>query len=119
MKWVIALLLVCAGVAGGYLLFSRDGVVEQVTEARVEQALLNNGLPVPMAECMAPRLVDRLTITQLRKLERFAPQEGEGSVSSSTGEALGRLRRVDDREAIETVVTVAGGCGFDLMMQGL
>ena len=119
MKWVIGLLLVGAGLVAGYFLFGRDGVIEQVTEARVEQALLDNGLPTPMAECMAPRLVDRLTITQLKKLERFAPEEGESSIPNSTGQALARLRRVDDLEAIETVVTVAGGCGFDLMLQGL
>ncbi len=119
MKWLVALLLLCAGFAAGYFLFGRDGVIEQVTEARVEQALLNNGLPAPMAECMAPRMVDRLTISQLQKLERFAPEDGESSMPGSTGEALARLRRVDDREAIETVVTVAGGCGFDLMIQGL
>ncbi|MEM6266314.1 MAG: hypothetical protein AAF707_02220 [Pseudomonadota bacterium] len=119
MKWLLALLLVGAGVAGGYMLFSRGGLVEQVTEARVEQALLANGLPAPMAECMAPRLTDRLSIAQLQKLERFAPQDGESAVPTSTGQALARLRRVDDREAIETVVSVAGGCGFDLMLQRL
>ena len=114
----IAILIVIVLLALGAWMFLRDdGLLDQVTEARVEQALLDNRVPPEMASCMAPRLVDRLTINQLMKLERMAPQDGETSVPLSMGEAMARLRRVDDRDALEAVVMVGGGCGVEMMMQ--
>ncbi|MEM6857649.1 MAG: hypothetical protein AAF559_07240 [Pseudomonadota bacterium] len=105
-------------IALGVWVFLRDdGVLEQVTAARVEQALLDNRVPPPMAACMGERLADRLSISQLRALERAKPQAGESTLPLSTGEAMARLRRVDDREAVEQVVVTAGSCGFDLMMK--
>lgn len=116
---LLAMLVILALIFGAaWYLLRDDGVVDQVTEARVEAALLGNGFPEPMAACMAERLVDRLSINQLRKLERLAPQEGESPIPLSTGQAMARLRRVDDRQAVETLVTVGGGCGFDLMIGG-
>lgn len=119
MRSIVILVLVFLIGIGAWLFLRDDGVLEQVTEARVEEALLANRVPVPMAECMAPRLTDRLSIAQLKKLERFAPQDGESSIPLSTGEAMARLRRIDDPQAVETVVTVAGGCGVGLLIQGL
>jgi len=103
---------------GAFFVLRDDGVLEQVTAARVEQALLDNRVPAPMAACMGERLADRLSIGQPRALERAKPEEGESSIPLSTGEAMARIRRIDDREAVEQVVVVAGGCGFELMMQG-
>lgn len=117
MKKLIVLLLVIAAIAGAAWYLLRDGgLVEEVTEARVKTALLDNGFPEPMAACMATRLTDRLSIVQLKKLERLAPEDGESRIPLSTGKAMARLRRVDDRQAVETLVTVGGGCGFDMMM---
>ncbi|MEO1047256.1 MAG: hypothetical protein AAFW59_02905 [Pseudomonadota bacterium] len=114
---VVIALLVGAGVS--FLVFRDNGALERVTAQRIEQALLDNRVPAPMASCMAPRLADRLSISQLRALERAKAQDGESTVPLSTGEAMARLRRIDDREAVEQVVVTAGGCGFDLMMQRL
>lgn len=114
--FILALAIILGG--GAWFVLSDDGLLEQVTTARVEQALLDNRVPEPMAACMGPRLADRLTIGQLRALERAKPQEGESTIPLSTGEAMARLRRIDDREAVEQVVVVAGGCGFELMLQG-
>lgn len=99
---------------GAWFLLRDDGVVEQVTEARVAEVLIDNGVPPVMTQCMAPRLVDRLSISQLRALERIAPQDGEGAVPTTTDAALDRFRRVDDREAVEQLVLVAGGCGIEI-----
>ncbi|MBD2842374.1 hypothetical protein [Erythrobacter rubeus] len=118
MRNIVILLVVFLIGIGAWFLLRDGGLIEQVTETRVEEALLANQVPAPMAACMAPRLVDRLSIDQLRKLERAAPQDGENTIPLSTGEAMARLRRVDDREALEAVVTVAGGCGFELLLQG-
>ncbi|QFT77172.1 hypothetical protein [Erythrobacter sp. THAF29] len=119
MRKIAILMLVALLGLGAWMFFREDGLLEQVTEARVEQALLDNSVPPEMASCMAPRLVDRLSIGQLRKLERMAPQDGETAIPLSMGEAMARLRRVDDREAVETLVRAGGTCGFDLMIKRL
>ena len=119
MRWLVIILFV-VGIAGAaWYVLREDGLLEQVTEERVEAALLDNRFPEPLAACMAPRLVDRLSISQLRTLERLAPEVGESQIPLSVGQAMARVRRVDDREAVETLVTVGGGCGFDLMLERL
>ncbi|NVE94604.1 hypothetical protein [Altererythrobacter lutimaris] len=107
MKKLVILLLVVALGVGAWIWF---GGLEDVTEERVKTVLMDNGLSENMADCMAPRMVERLSINQLRKLERAAPQDGESSIPLSTQEALDRIRRVDDREAIEVTVGTAGIC---------
>jgi hypothetical protein len=116
MRYLLLFGVFLAGL-GAFWVLGGEALVEKVTEARVEQALLDNGVPANMSACMAPRLVDRLSIEQLRKLERFAPEKGENRIPLSTGEAMTRLRRVDDRQAVEEVVIVAGGCGIDIGLE--
>jgi len=111
---ILILLLVFAIGLGAWFLLRDDGLVEEVTEARVAEALIDNGVPPVMTQCMAPRLVDRLSIGQLRALERIAPDAGEGALPTSTDEALDRFRRVGDQQAVEQLVIVAGGCGIEI-----
>ncbi|WP_298464973.1 hypothetical protein [uncultured Erythrobacter sp.] len=101
---------------GGWLVFRDGGLMNQVTEERVEDALLAKGVPVPMAACMAPKLVDRLSISQLRKLEKLGPEEGESRLPTSPGDALSRLRRVDDEAAVEALAVVGARCGVDSLI---
>ncbi|MEL7199114.1 MAG: hypothetical protein AAGL10_12440 [Pseudomonadota bacterium] len=115
MRWLTLLLIIIALAVGAWFVLRDGGLLEQVTEERVEQALLDNGVPEGLATCMAPRLTDRLTIVQLKKLERLAPEEGEERIPLSPGKALERLERVDDREAVETLGSVAAGCGLDML----
>ncbi|MEQ8771473.1 MAG: hypothetical protein RIC51_01360, partial [Erythrobacter sp.] len=68
MRLLAILVAIVVIAAGAWLVLREDGVLEQVTAARVEDALVANGMPAPMAECMGERLVDRLTIGQLRRL---------------------------------------------------
>ncbi|MDJ0642811.1 MAG: hypothetical protein QNJ15_08330 [Erythrobacter sp.] len=112
-----AILVAIALIAvGGWLVFREGGFLNQVTEERVEDALLAKGVPVRMAACMAPKLTQRLSITQLQKLERLGPEEGESSLPASAGEALERLRRVDDEEAVEALAVVGTRCGVDSLI---
>ena len=81
-------------------------------ETRVRTALVEAGLPRPMASCMAQRMVDRLSLGQLQKLSRLSgisrTQIGQLSVS----ELLRRTRALGDPEIL-TVVTTAGlGCAI-------
>ena len=119
MRRLLLVVLALAAIAGAaWYLLRDDGLVEEVTEESIRSTLIEKRIPEPMADCMAPRLVDRLSLNQLRKLRRLSPEDGETSVPLSTGEALARLRRVDDRDAVETLVLVAGSCGFEMMLQG-
>ncbi|MEM6476085.1 MAG: hypothetical protein AAF687_07960 [Pseudomonadota bacterium] len=113
---MLAIIAAIALLGVGVWLFTRDGgVIQQVTEERVEGALLANGLPVPMAECMAPKLTDQLSISQLQKLEELGPQGGESRIPQSRSEALDRLRRVEDSEAVSALISVATGCGLEMI----
>ncbi len=112
MRRLVIFLVVFAIGIGAYFVLRDDGLLEQVTETRVEQALLANGVPENLAACMAPRMTDKLSINQLRKLERLAPEEGEGRLPSSPGQALARLRRVDDDEAVRVLISSGTTCGL-------
>lgn len=116
MKKLIAFSFVLALVAGIWVWM---GGLDRVTEARVKTVLMDNGLPENMADCMAPRMVERLSLNQLRKLERAAPQHGESAVPLSTQDALTRVRRIDDSEAVEVTVSAAGACVVQTALEAL
>ena len=116
MRNIISLLVILGIGVGAYFLLRDDGVLEQVTEAQVESALLDKGVPAPLAACMAPKLTDRLSINQLRKLQRLAPRDDEGALPLSTGEAIARLRRVDDDQAVEELVRAGTTCSIEVIM---
>ena len=90
----ITLLLVAIVVlgVGGWLAFRDGGLLNQVTEERVADALILNGVPVGMAECMAPRLTERLSISQLRQPENLKPVEQLAIVGTRCG-VDSRLKR--------------------------
>ncbi len=115
---ILLLIMIAVGLLGlaAWFVFKPEGLLQQVTEERVEEALLANGVPMPMAGCMAPRLTDRLTIDQLRNLEKLAPEEGEARFPMNAAEALNRLRRVGDDEAVEQLARVATGCGLEQLL---
>lgn len=110
MKKLFLLLLIAALGFAAWFYFS--GGLDRVTEDRVEAALVANGVPVPMAECMAPKLVEDLSIPQLLALEELAPQGEETRVPNSPGEAIDRLRRVDDTEAVTALVSAGTSCAI-------
>ncbi len=103
----IALLAIVGMAVWGYF-----GGFERVTAGRIETALVTRGVPQPVAECMGTRLSERLTISQLRELERIGEREREAGLPTSTVEFLERIRSVEDRELIEVVGTSAAICSF-------
>nr|WP_298926402.1 hypothetical protein [uncultured Erythrobacter sp.] len=115
---VILLAIVLIAFAG-WLTFRDGGWLNQVTEDRVEDALILNGVPLSMAECMAPKLTERLSIGQLRSLENLAPAEGEERVPTSLSGALDRLKRVEDNEAVRQLAVVGARCGSESLLRGL
>ncbi len=86
------------------------GCIDRVVESRVESALVDNGVSQSNAECMAARMVDRLTIEQLRKLEELKPQAGESKRPTGVSDLLRRLERVGDTEVIGVTGSSAALC---------
>jgi hypothetical protein len=81
-----------------------SGCVETIAKSRVKTALLGAGLSEPISTCMAAHMVDKLTITQLRKLEAFQGPK------SSTLDYIRAVQRINDPEAIRVTVAAAGLC---------
>ena len=90
------------------------GCVQKIAESRVRSALVEAGLSDKNASCMAGRMVDRLTIGQLRKLEALKARAGESERPVSIGEYVERVRRVGDSEVIAVTASSAGLCAVGL-----
>lgn len=76
----------------------------QIAESRVRSALIDAGLSEKDADCMAGRMVDRLSIAQLRKLEAL---EGE---KRSLRDYVEAVERVGDAEALAVTASSAALC---------
>lgn len=75
--------------------------VEKIAENKVRAALVDAGLPPATSDCMARRMVDRLSIAQLRKLQAL-----QGDKRSVT-DYVAAVGRVGDPEVFQ--VTAAAG----------
>ncbi len=110
-KLLIGLLLIV--VLGAGALFS--GLANPLVEMQVKSALVQSGIGENRAECMAERMVKRLTLGQLWKLRQgMAAQEGEPESGYGLGELIKRLDRVDDGEAVAVLTTSAGLCAIGI-----
>ncbi|RHW19403.1 hypothetical protein D1610_00910 [Sphingomonas gilva] len=81
--------------------------VERIAESRVRAALVDAGLSTRNADCMARRMVDRLTIAQLRRLEQLSAARRE---RLTLAEYVDLVRRVGDAEAIAVTTSSAALC---------
>ena len=110
MRKVLIIIVVLALVGiGAWAYF---GGFERVTAGRIEAALVERGVPQPVAACMGMRMAERLTIGQLRELQQMGEREREAGMPASTVEFLERLRSVEDRELVEVVGSSAAICAF-------
>ena len=76
---------------------------------RVKSALLDAGLSERNSACMADRMTDKLSIGQLKKLERL---QGE---KRSLMDYVAAVRRVGDLDAIEVTASSAALCTTGLI----
>ena len=102
------------GVALALVLLACGGCAETIAESRVRSALVEAGLSDRNADCMAARMVDRLTIAQLRKLEALEARDGEREKPVTIAEYLERVRRVGDAEVVAVTASSAGLCAVGL-----
>lgn len=79
-------------------------------EARLRAGLINAGLSESLAACMAERMVDRLSLAQLRRIGDL-PRARE---ASSVTEFLGRVRSLRDPEILAVSSSSAALCASGL-----
>ncbi len=101
-----AVILACA--------IALSGCVEAIAESRVQSALSEAGLSDRNADCMAERMVDRLTIAQLKKLEQLKARSGERPRPVTIPEYVERVRRVGDAEVVAVTGSSAALCAVGL-----
>lgn len=93
----------------------QTGLAKPVVQWRVEAALLESGMPEKRAQCMAARMVDRLSVWQLYELRQgMAPRAGESERPDGLGDLIKRLRRGTDTETVAVVSTSAGLCAIGI-----
>jgi hypothetical protein len=76
-------------------------------ETRVRSALMDAGLSQPIAACMADRMVDRLSLIQLNKLNGLKKLRGQDMRKVTVEEFLRRTRALQDPEILG--VTTSSG----------
>lgn len=99
--------------AAGAALFA-GGCVETIAESRVKNALVSAGLGERDADCMAGRMVDRLTIAQLRRLEALSGETRDTLGAKSLGGYVDLVRRIGDAEVIAVTTSSAALCATGL-----
>ena len=81
-----------------------------VPEARLRAGLIDAGLSGPLAACMAERMVDRLSLIQLRRIGDLPRARGAVSVP----EFLHRVRALRDPEILAISSSSAALCATGL-----
>ena len=81
-------------------------------EARVRSKLVEAGLRPPVAACMAERMVDRLSLAQLKRLQSLGGLAKHDVRGISVDELVHRLRALDDPEIVSVVLRAGIGCSI-------
>ncbi len=81
-------------------------------ETRVRTALVDAGLPRPIATCMAQRMVDRLSLGQLQRLSHLSGMNEQTIGQMTLRQFIRKVDALGDPHIL-TVVTTAGlGCAI-------
>jgi hypothetical protein len=81
-------------------------------EARVRTRLIEAGLSRPMASCMAERLVDRLSIQELRRLSSLGKLKDREIGEMTVEQFLHHIRALGDPHIVKVVTTAGIGCAI-------
>ncbi|WP_242148209.1 hypothetical protein [Sphingomonas sp. BAUL-RG-20F-R05-02] len=79
-------------------------------EQQLRAGLLREGVPPSIANCMATRMSDRLSLTQMRKLAEI----GKAGHARGLDELLHRLRSLNDPRIVDVTTTAAALCALGL-----
>ena len=89
--------------------FALGGCVDRIAEHKVRTALIDAGLAPATSDCMARRMVDRLSISQLRKLQAL---QGE---KRSVMDYVAVVRRVGDPQVFQVTAAAGAVCATGLV----
>lgn len=81
-------------------------------ETRLRTGLVNAGLPAPQAACLAEKMVDRLSLVQLRRLSSLSSLREKDAGNLSEEEFLHRVRALKDAEILTVTLSSAVACSF-------
>lgn len=79
-------------------------------ETRVRTGLIEAGLSRPVAACMAARMVDRLSLLQLRRIGRLGDLRDSNVRELSVDQFLQRARALGDPEILAVMTTSGAIC---------
>jgi hypothetical protein len=79
-------------------------------EARVRTGLMNAGLSAPVSACMAERMVDQLSLVQLRRLQSLASVSKVDYRKITVDQYLHRIRALGDSEILTVTSKAALIC---------
>lgn len=81
-------------------------------EARLRTGLHNAGLSKAMSACMAERMVDRLSLTQLRRLSSLGAMKGKRIDDLTLDQFLHHVRALKDPEILTVTTSSAALCAL-------
>ena len=81
-------------------------------EARVRTKLVEAGIKPPVAGCMAGRMVDRLSLVQLKRLQSLGGLASHDMRGISIDELVHRLRALRGPELVSVVLKAGIGCSI-------
>lgn len=94
------------------LLAALAGCATVSPEARVRTKLIEAGIRPPVAGCMAERMVDRLSLVQLKRLQSLGGLASHDMREMSVDELVRRLRALRDPEIVSVVLKAGIGCSI-------
>jgi len=81
-------------------------------EARLRTGLNNAGLSKAMSACMAERIVDRLSLVQLRRLSALGSLKDKQLTDLSLDQFLRKVRALKDPEILTVTTSSAALCAL-------
>ena len=81
-------------------------------QTRLQRGLINAGLPKIQSACMADRMVDKLSLLQLRRLSSLGNFEDEKLGDMSVSRFIRNIRALKDPEIVTVTTRAALGCAI-------
>lgn len=81
-------------------------------ETRLRTGLVDAGLSQRVAGCMAERMVDRLSLLQLRRIGSLATLKDKNASDLSLNQFLFKVRALKDSEILAVTTSSAAVCAF-------
>lgn len=81
-------------------------------QTRLERGLRNAGLSKNQSSCMAERMADKLSLTQLRRISALGNFEDEKLQDMSASRFMRNIRALKDTEILTVTTRAAIGCAI-------